>query len=349
MCWAVPVLRIHFTAEDLLRTRFAPAPAPLLELSLALVALLRGDGPFSGKPEKGAGRRLPATTRPMLSLVSMNGDGAMFLDPICSDFAEGLDTVLASPADLVAGEIHRVCRGARFRAWHRDLITRDRSAWHALAEAISSAYRAVLEPDWERVVSCLAVDVSLRGQMMSRLGLPATLANLYPGAHWDGTTLALPSPRHSEVRLGGAGLTATPSAYWVGGPLRSVHPDGSTVLIYPAATPLALTTPDADGDPLAELLGRTRAAALRVLIDPTTTSGLSAALGISVATASEHAHVLRRSGLIVTTRAGKSVLHQSSPLGIGLLARANPRPARSEQPPPSSPHRPVHQRDHAGQ
>jgi DNA-binding transcriptional ArsR family regulator len=271
---------------------------------------------------------------PMLSLVSARGDGAMFLDPICGDFAEGLDIVRASPPELVTRELRRVVgRRGRPTAWHHDLITRDRSAWQTLTAAITSAHRALIEPDWSRMAWCLTHDVMLRGRLMTWQGLPGTLAGLYPGARWDGMILAIPSPTDRDVHLNGAGLTATPSAHWVGAPLTSAHPDGSTMLIYPAATPLEPTTADTSADPLAELLGRTRAAALRALVDPHTTSGLSAALGISAAAASEHAKVLRTSGLIATTRVGKRVLHRCSPLGINLLN--GPRTADSERSSPT--------------
>ncbi|HEU5266979.1 MAG TPA: winged helix-turn-helix domain-containing protein [Jatrophihabitans sp.] len=326
------MLRVHFTAQDLLGVRFASAPSPLLELSLALATRLRTSRPFGAGPVRPAPRRLPAAALPMLSLLSASGDGAMFLDPICADFAEGLDLVRASPAVLVTREVQRIVgRRGRLTAWHQDLAAGDRTAWQALTTAIISAYRAILEPDWLRVVSCLSLDVMLRGQMMSRQGLPGTLAGLYPGARWHGTMLAIPSVRDRDVHLNGAGLTATPSAYWVGRPLRSVHPDGSTVLIYPAAIPVAGTATDVSDDPLAELLGRTRAAALRALVDPNTTSGLSNVLGVSVAAASEHAKVLRNSGLIVSARLGKCVIHRCSPLGLSLLAQPFERSAAAAE------------------
>jgi hypothetical protein len=40
------MIRIHFTAEDLARTRFLPEPAPLMELKLALITLRRPGAAF---------------------------------------------------------------------------------------------------------------------------------------------------------------------------------------------------------------------------------------------------------------------------------------------------------------
>jgi DNA-binding transcriptional ArsR family regulator len=73
------------------------------------------------------------------------------------------------------------------------------------------------------------------------------------------------------------------------------------------------------GQPLADLLGRTRAAVLGAVADGPSTSELARRLGISVASASQHAATLRQAGLIDTHRAGPSVLHTLTPLGADLL------------------------------
>ncbi|RSS36605.1 helix-turn-helix transcriptional regulator, partial [Streptomyces sp. WAC08241] len=70
---------------------------------------------------------------------------------------------------------------------------------------------------------------------------------------------------------------------------------------------------------LSALVGQTRAAALRVLTDPSTNSELAARLGVSPGVASRHAAVLRETGLITTRRLGSSVLHTVTPLGTALL------------------------------
>ena len=88
----------------------------------------------------------------------------------------------------------------------------------------------------------------------------------------------------------------------------AAHPDGSTVIVYPALTPLPLID-EAASDPVGELPGRTRAAVLRLTGGERTTTELPAELGVSAATVSEHTKTLREAGLIVTTRAGKAVLH----------------------------------------
>jgi DNA-binding MarR family transcriptional regulator len=54
------------------------------------------------------------------------------------------------------------------------------------------------------------------------------------------------------------------------------------------------------------------------------TTELASELGVSAATVSGHTKTLREAGLIVTTRAGKAVLHSLTPLGGKLLEGAAP-------------------------
>jgi DNA-binding transcriptional ArsR family regulator len=59
-----------------------------------------------------------------------------------------------------------------------------------------------------------------------------------------------------------------------------------------------------------------------------TTTELARELGVSPAAVSGHTKALRAAGLIVSVRAGKSVLHSATPLGSRLLDgshRSQPR------------------------
>jgi DNA-binding transcriptional ArsR family regulator len=73
------------------------------------------------------------------------------------------------------------------------------------------------------------------------------------------------------------------------------------------------------GAALAALVGRNRAAVLRATAHGCTTTELADRVGISLASASQHASVLRDAGLITTRRQGSAVLHVLTPLGAELL------------------------------
>ncbi|MFF5715681.1 winged helix-turn-helix domain-containing protein [Streptomyces buecherae] len=63
-----------------------------------------------------------------------------------------------------------------------------------------------------------------------------------------------------------------------------------------------------------------------MLAEAHTTGQLARRLGLSDATASEHAAALRGAGLITTARAGRAVRHLRTALG-DLLVRPRDRPA----------------------
>src|SRR5215469_2536630 len=107
------MLRVHLTAGDLLKTKFASQPAPLMETVLAVAALQRHEPAFRGW-RRSAGARLPIAARPLLDLVPPSATGPVFLDPVTTGLAEGLELVRAVPAPLVTAELQRI-RGSRDR------------------------------------------------------------------------------------------------------------------------------------------------------------------------------------------------------------------------------------------
>src|SRR6266566_9835839 len=101
------MLRIHLTAEDLLKTRFASQPAPLVETGLAIAALKRRE-PLFRAWRRSAAARFPLAARPLLELIPPSATGPLFLDPLSADLAEGLELVQSAPASYVTEELRRV-------------------------------------------------------------------------------------------------------------------------------------------------------------------------------------------------------------------------------------------------
>jgi DNA-binding transcriptional ArsR family regulator len=314
------VLRVHFTADDLLRTRFAPAPAPLMELGLAVAALRRRDPVFAGWRHASMAA-LPPPARPLLQLVPPSGAGPRFLDPISDGLDDGLAAVLSAPTPFVRRELRRVCgAGQPVTPWLRALYARDRQAWWALRDAVCAGYEALISGSWTRISRGHRADVAWRARVAGELGLQVALQTIHPRARWLGTTLEVDVEHDLTVTAGGRGVTFLPSVFGAERPLIDTHPDGSLLIVYPAVTPLPLVDDSPAADPLAELLGRTRAAVLELATAPQSTSELARELGISPATVSQHTRTLRSAGLLVTERAGKAVLHTVTPLGDRVLA-----------------------------
>jgi DNA-binding transcriptional ArsR family regulator len=308
---------MRFTAEDLLKVRFAGRPAPLLELGMALATYQRGDAVFARWAHR---THLPREARALLELVPPTAAGPLFLDPFSEGLEDGLDTVLSTPADHARAELVRT---ARPTPWTRGLAARDGDAWRTLEAALRGAYDAVIAPERRRIRASFDADLTWRRTVLAEQGAGAALAGVHPGSRWTGSTLEVDVPGDSEHAPAGRGLTLLPSAFWTGRPMIGTHSDGSMLLLYPALTPLPLV--DAEpADALGALLGRTRAAILSLLVEERTTSELAAKLGISAASASAHTKTLRAAGLVVTRRTGKAVSHAATPLGLRLLAPRRP-------------------------
>lgn len=310
------VLRICFTVEDLLRVRFAAEPAPLIELMLAVAALRRDDPLFAGWRR----RTVPAAVTPLLDLVPASAKGPLFLDPPGQRFDEGLDQIRSTTRTQVRAELQRVRRQPL--PWMRLLADGDRETHEVLANAVRTGHEHLLASCWERIRAGFYAEQTWRGQLLAEHGLGATLAGLFPGARWVGTTLEIDRPDDVEIVLDGRGLTLLPSVFWTGRPLAARYPQGN-VLVYPAITPLPLLDVPTSEDSLAALLGRGRAAVLAQLIQPRTTTELARCLGMAKSSVSEHARTLRNSHLIITRRDGKAVWHSCTRLGLGLLRTRN--------------------------
>jgi DNA-binding transcriptional ArsR family regulator len=300
-------MRIRFTVEDLLLTRFVTQPAPLLELSMSIATVLRRDPLFARISYAG----------PMTEFVRPNGNAPLFMDPMSAGMADGLDRVLSTPRDYVRSEL------SRFPAtgWARALYNFDRDAWRTLSEALTSAHAVLVQPSWERRCLGLRGDVAWRGQITAEQGIKAALCTLVPGTEWRSSTLRVPAARDRHVELGGRGLVLYPCVGWTGNVMVGDSSDGARCLFYPAITPLPLVDVNGGGNAIAELLGGTRAAVLQAATKPHTTRDLAQELGISAASVSAHTKTLRAAGLLTSERAGKSVFHSASPLGHRLLAR----------------------------
>jgi len=199
----------------------------------------------------------------------------------------------------------------------RGLRNQEDASLRAVVDGLLALYRATLMSDWPTITRHLQQDITQRETQARRHGTLTMLTNLHPELAWQ--------PR-SAPHTGGRGLILTPCLFGQqrahGGP----GADGTQVVIYPTAEPTApFGTP---GDHLAALLGPGRAAVLRALYTPASTSGLARRLGISAPTASTHTALLRNAGLVSTTRDGKSVRHELTAVGRQLV-ELNPDPANA--------------------
>ncbi|MFC7304027.1 ArsR/SmtB family transcription factor [Streptomyces monticola] len=324
------MIRIHLSAADTARIRFASRPAPLQELNTAFMALFRhDDGLLFGHWRRRVLNSLPQEVEALGDLVPA-ARAPRFLDVFSDSLEDGLDTVRATPPALVREELTRVYAGHRTPAppWIRDLHRGGPEAWLVLRRAQHTAFESVLRPVWPLVQDLHRAEFTRHALAVAEHGIGAALNGLIPGGQLADGVWQLPARYEGngegDIKPAGRGLLLLPTFHWTGHPLVADLPGRPVVVTYPAGPGLPLPR-SGTADPheaLAEVLGATRLRILLLLTEPHSTSGLARRLGVSNATVSAHTAALRGAGLITTARVGKSVLHERTALG-GLLAHGN--------------------------
>ncbi|WP_370413029.1 ArsR family transcriptional regulator [Streptomyces fradiae] len=312
------MLRIHLTADDLARVRFAPRPAPLQELHAALTTAVAPfpAGPLFARWRSRILRTLPAAAAPLADLVP-GGRPPAFLDVLGDTLDDAFDRIRATRSETVRAELERVYGAGPAPRWIRGLHAGEAASWRAVRRAQRAAYETVLAPVWPLVQDLHRDAFARHALTVAEHGLTAALQSLAPGTRFDGTVWEWPAAAPDrDIHPAGRGLLLLPTFHHPTGPLLHDLPPHPVVLTYPSSPALPPPTPqpEAHEDPLAAALGRTRAALLRLLTTPLTTTELARALHISNATASTHAAALRSAALLTTTRTGRSVTHARTPL-----------------------------------
>jgi len=213
------------------------------------------------------------------------------------------------------------------------------SAVAAAAGLVEWVWTHTLATDWPRRQRTLEADVVARTSQLARRGWAEVLQGLGRDREWladgrlrinryDLPDRALPA----EADLCFVPVLATAS--WVGW-----DDGGRHAVYYPVAGRLAAA---GDGRPggLDRLVGGNRAALLRLLDSPMSTSGLAAQADLPLGSVGNHLAVLLRAGAVLRRRSGRKVLYWRSTLGDGLVAADESRtdvPPAVRSPPPRSP------------
>jgi DNA-binding transcriptional ArsR family regulator len=327
------MLRMHFTTEDLTKVRVGPTFGPLAETVFGLDALQRRS---SGPPlrwRRSVLERLDPGVRLLGDLVPR----AWVFDVIsivgrAASLEEGIEALQAAPLSVVETELRYTASSfGRLPGWAGGLVERHARVRRTVARALRDLHDVAVAPVWEQGATLLHAEQARLARVLAEGGVDALLSSLHPALRWRAPVLEIRSPAAPAGKdrwLDGQGLVVVPSLFCPAGyPTckRLLAPEDPHVLFYPAVgDPVAacdLWTPGRSPRAALEaLVGRTRSAVLTAIGDgPCTTTELAARACCSLASASEHATVLRRAGLVDTRRQGSSVLHALTPLGERLL------------------------------
>ncbi|MEU3228098.1 helix-turn-helix domain-containing protein [Streptomyces sp. NPDC006976] len=330
------MLRIHVSGWDLSKVRMAAGPDALWETILSFHRLRdRRASAVFGKWRTETRPRLSGEVRLLSAVVPPRGYFPDFLTP-SQESAEplaldaGMEAVRATPPERLRAEIamvdDRTAPGAR-RTARRARLEPLREGCDAhlgrLVGALRDYHRAAVEPYWPHIQSAVEADRVIRGRALLDGGTNELLASLPPVIRWRAPVLEADYPVDRDLHLDGRGLLLQPSYFCRGTPVVLRDPLLPPVLVYPVAHPAAPAFAE-PGPWLGRLLGQTRSTVLRAIGDGCTTSELARRAGVSLASASQHACVLREAGLVHTLRHGSSVLHTLTPLGGSLLRGGAP-------------------------
>ena len=290
---------IHFTPEDIARTRLSPHTRPLVEAAFGAALLSGGQqGARPGEWTRHARAKLAANQPLRFALARALAVGEKLIPVLC----EGVPSTRAE--------------------------RESESLPHAIA-ALREFRAMAVAPYEDSVRRLLAGSRRRYGRMLADHGLAGTLESMGEGVSWSSGKLTLEcGDDDRSLHLDGGGLILVPSVFLGSRPqvfswrsrasARSV-----SVLVFPVCphgtAVQALSKESEATRSLPKLLGRTRAAVLAQLVRPHSTGGLSERLRISATTVSEHTSVLRSTGLISTTRTSNTVRHEITALGKLML------------------------------
>lgn len=328
------VLTLEFSADDLARTRFACSPLWEVIESLRMrqdrgAAIVHA--PFISASEE---RLVGFDLRELLLLVPTHGYIPDFLTPPPAEALPSMQTELegvrATPVERVRADVARRFGGQSLPPAAHRYLERPARALDRLVGLLEEYWQRALEPDWPRVRALLEREVAKRAQQQALHGTGSLLGDLHPAITWRSGTLRLRGRRPGRIDLAGRGMTVIPSVFVWPLACSMIAEPWPPAIVYPPRGVGALWAPDDRDDraALEALMGRTRAAVLRGLRAPCSTTELARRMELTPGAVSLHVTVLREAGLLVRERAGRSVLYRVSAIGEALLASGGERLAR---------------------
>lgn len=318
---------MHFTADDLLSSRFAISPLWETQEAIRTLRTPARQGyhlPWL-RQVRSVARGLDLS--PFELVMPRRGHNPDFLCPPPDGVFATIDEELArvrgtdpavAHADL-AGAL-AVAPGAEDDERARALLDDPARTVDELAELMARVWDTLLAPFWPRMRAVLEADVAFHSRRLADGGPERLFADLHPKVSWADGTLTVDQRAEHVRTLDGEGLLLVPSVFVRPDVVSGFDPPWQATMVYPArGTATLWTVPGpAPAEPLIRLLGPNRAAILTNLDAPATTSALARRHDLALSSVSAHLSVLRDAGLLTSHRDGHRVLYERTPLGLTL-------------------------------
>jgi DNA-binding transcriptional ArsR family regulator len=316
----------YIEAEDVRRSPFRVSVTPLPSLHAAVREAAGGKA--SGMPlawSESIRRHL--RTQDYTTLAPLATPGATLIpdplvglaDPPGESLKDGIERMMATPDDLLLGEIGECLAATRNEAWRE--AQRDPSRW--LRRYVASLLRAWkgFGPIWRQARPAL-------GREVERIGMSAALdaqlelldGLLVDGGVQDGRWYCPCEFYEGRVRFPEKGVVLMPLLAGERRQVLVVQDDVMAVICYPVRPLRGVAGRDLPEAALETLLGAPRAAILRALGCPISIGRLAEALRSVPSAATHHVGALEAAGLVTRDRSGRHVLVRRTERGEALLA-----------------------------
>lgn len=185
-----------------------------------------------------------------------------------------------------------------------------------VAAGLQRFWTEVIAEMWPSLQRSIRQDVLRQTALMAVGGTGTVLNGLHRTMQWTDDIMHIDKPYRETIDFRNGELVLVPSVL---GPQRmaaQLWDPNDAMLAYPTAPsdePFGETASDT------ALLGAGRAAVLRALRTPSSTTELRGMLGLSASTISHHLQVLANAGLATSTRQGRFVMYQQTTSGSALL------------------------------
>lgn len=325
----MPYLRIHFTETDLGRTRLAPRIDHLWEIVSAVQLLQHREGGLcfdrwrrEVRQQVLADSRLRELLHTLVHIAPHAVYFPDFLTPVgeYDDLGDALDAVVSVPKAQLRAEMTLL---GNIPSPLQAIAEGGAPALRGLRAALGEFHRATVVPRLDVIEAALRADLAHRMHTYLHEGVEAMVTRMAPGVVWDPPVLSVPYAVDRDLFLAGRGLRLVPSYFCLQHPVALANPELSPTLIFPINPATRLLTEERrPGDHLGALVGTTRAAILRLVMDGCSTRELIRCVGVAPATVTHHTAILREAGMIATHRDGAVASHHITPLGLHLLAWA---------------------------
>jgi DNA-binding transcriptional ArsR family regulator len=327
------MIELVLSPEDLGRVRFAHSPVRELVASLRTLQD-PGRAQVYGSWLAGAKQRLGDLDLELLTaLAPLRQNQWNFLMPPLTvqwgHLDDELAGIAATPPEVVRAELESACHGGVVPEILRPLHDNPAVELKRVVEEMARYWDAVVAPVWPQVRALVMSDLFFRLEQFATHGLAAVVGQLHPEVRLEGDRLTI-AKKHQCVQrydLTGSGVLLVPCVFTWPTLLVMCCEVSQPSLTFPPRGVAALGLRDESieqAEPLAPLLGRTRAQILATLAAPGTTTHLARVFEISPAAISQHLKVLKTSGLVEARRRGRVVLYQRTAAAAALLAAGAP-------------------------